>query len=203
MSVLSRPNLFWIYYPLCWLSVSVLVMHLAFYDWLLLTPTDVGGTFMGGIGGQMYARAWMVTALALLMAMLARLPGSAIASMAAGAVQTGLGAWALVGYPNDAEQVIYSISQKDIVVATVIGGAMFLTGFYLRAWLKKRNTQKPPSRLELLGKFVVATLLALIFIALPVKIAQQAFLPRCAFDKNGMQLTICLGDSDDERVFVD
>ncbi|MFW9080128.1 hypothetical protein ACOI9X_12745 [Pseudomonas sp. P2757] len=203
MSVLSRPNLLWLYYPICWLSVTVLVLHLAFYDWLLLTPTDVGGTLMGGMGGQMYASAWMITALGLLIAMLVRLPGSTVACMAAGAVQTGISIGWLVMYPDNAEQVIYSTSQKGIVVAMLIGVAMFLAGFYLRAWLKKRSTQKPLSRLKLVGKFAVAALLALIFIGVPVKIAQHRSLPHCAFDKNGMQLTICLGDSDDERVFVD
>ncbi|WP_246226554.1 hypothetical protein [Pseudomonas atagonensis] len=95
--------------------------------------------------------------------------------------------------------MIYSISPHDIGSAMFIGAAILGLGLFLRSRL---TNQRLPSRPALVAKFVVAALIAVVFIGAPVKMALHTALPHCAFDKNGQQLTVCLSD-DDEQVFVD
>ncbi|WP_339465669.1 MULTISPECIES: hypothetical protein [unclassified Pseudomonas] len=201
LNVLSRPNALWLYYPLCWLAALTLLLHSAFYDWNLMTPIDVGGTFMGGMGGQMFVSAWVLTTVVLLISLLVRLPGSIHACIAAGLLPLGMGAWWLVNYPDDAEQRIYSISPHEIGSAMLIGAGLMLFGLFLRSRLKKSHSSGQPSRFAMIGRSVVAVLIAVVFIGAPIKIATHLELPHCAFSKEGQQLTICLGD--DEHVIVD
>ena len=198
--MLSRPNFFWFYYPVCWLAALALILHIAFYDLYLMSPRDVGGTFMGGMNGPMYASAWMITTGALLLSLLLRLPGSIPACIAAGLLPLGIGTWWLINYPDDAQQQIYSITPHEIGSAMFIGGALLALGLFLRSRLKKNRLASRP---VLIGKTVVAILIAIVFIGAPIRIAMQRSLPNCAFDKDGHQLTICLSDDENERVFID
>ncbi len=87
----SRPNALWIYYPVCWLAVLALLAHITFCAWVVLTPTDVGGTFMGGMNGQLFGGGWLIATTGLLLTLLLRLPGSIHACIGA-----GLAPWASV-----------------------------------------------------------------------------------------------------------
>ncbi|RON85066.1 hypothetical protein [Pseudomonas fluorescens] len=197
--MLTRPNALWIYYPICWLAVLSLLLHIAFYDWYLLTPIDVGGTLMGGMGGQMSAIGWIAATVALLLALLMRIPGSIHACIVAGLLPLLIGAWWQLNYPDDAEQRIYSISPHEIGSAMLIGAVLLGLGLFLRSKLKKKGTV---SGLVMTSRSALAVLIATVFIGVPVYIAKQVSLPHCAFSKDGQQLSVCLGD-DDERVIVD
>lgn len=196
--MLTRPNALWIYYPICWLAVLSLLLHIAFYDWYLLTPIDVGGTLMGGMGGQMSAIGWIAATVALLLALLMRIPGSIHACIVAGLLPLLIGAWWQLNYPDDAEQRIYSISPHEIGSAMLIGAVLLGLGLFLRSKLKKKGTV---SGLAMTSRSALAVLIATVFIGVPVYIAKQVSLPHCAFSKDGQQLSVCLGD--DERVIVD
>lgn len=198
--MLSRANFFWFYYPVCWLAVLALILHIAFYDVYLISPRDVGGTFMGGMNGAMYASAWMLTTGVLLLSLLLRLPGSIAGCIAAGLLPLGIGTWWLINYPDDSEQLIYSITPHEIGSTMFIGGALLALGLFLRSRLKKKRLASRP---VLIGKAVVAILIAFVFIGAPIRIAMQRSLPNCAFDKDGHQLTVCLSDDENERVFID
>lgn len=128
--MLTRPNAQWIYYPICWLAVLSLLLHIAFYDWNLLTPIDVGGTFMGGMGGQLFASGWVAATVALLLAMLVRIPGAIHACILAGLMPLAIGVWWQINYPDDAEQRIYSISPHEIGSAMLIGAVLFGLGLF-------------------------------------------------------------------------
>lgn len=199
LSVLSRANFFWFYYPVSWLAVLALTLHIAFYDVYLISPRDVGGTFMGGMNGPLFASAWMLTTGVLLLSLLLRLPGSIPACIAAGLLPLGIGTWWLINYPDDAEQQIYSITPHEIGSTMFIGAALLALGLFLRSRLRNNRLGSRP---VLIGKAIVATLIAIVFIGAPIRIAMQVSLPNCAFDKDGHQLTICLSD-EDERFIVD
>ena len=112
--MLSRLNTLqsWLYYAVSWLVVLVLILHHAFYDWLLMEPIDVGGTFMGGgMAVQLYLMGWTVATLGLIVAVLLRLPGAIFGWIGTGLVPLGIGIWWQFNYPDNAEDVIYSISQ--------------------------------------------------------------------------------------------
>lgn len=198
--MLSRPHFFWFYYPVCWLAVLALIVHIAFYDWNLLTPIDVGGTLMGGMNGQLFAGAWLVATLTLLLSMLMRLPGSITGCIVAGLLPLVIGAWWQVNYPDDSGELIYSISRHHIGSAMLTGAALLALGLFLRSRLKRNSSA---SRSGLIVRFIVAILIAIVFIGAPLRIAMQRSLPNCAFSKNGQQLTICLSDDETERVIVD
>ncbi|WP_415763096.1 hypothetical protein [Pseudomonas sp. CP4] len=198
--MLTRPNARWIYYPICWLAVLSLLLHSAFYDWNLLTPIDVGGTFMGGIGGQLFASGWVAATVALLLAMLARIPGAINACILAGLMPLAIGMWWQINYPDDAEQRIYSISPHEIGSAMLIGALLLVLGLFLRSRLRK---QRAPSLWAMIGRLATAILILTVFIGVPIYVARQMSLPHCAFTEDGQQLTICLSDDDNERVIVD
>ena len=198
--MLSRPHFFWFYYPACWLAVLTLVLHSAFLDWKLLKPINVGGTLMGGMNDLVFAGGWLLTTLALLLSMLLRLPGSIHACIVAGLLPLGIGTWWQVNYPAESDELIYSISRGEIGSAMLTGGALLALGLFLRSRLKNNN---PASRPVLIGQCVVALLIASVFIGAPLRIAMQRTLPNCAFNKDGQQLTVCLSDDENERVFVD
>ena len=198
--MLTRPNALWIYYPFCWLAVGSVVLHSAFYDWYLLTPIDVGGTFMGGMGGQLFAIGWVAATVALLLALLVRMPGAIHACILAGVMPLAIGVWWQINYPDDAEQRIYSISPHEIGSAMLIGAVLLGLGLFLRSRLKKQGA---PSLWAMIARSVMAIVIASVFIGVPIYIARQMSLPHCAFTKDGQQLTVCLGDDDNERVIVD
>lgn len=198
--MLSRPNFFWFYYPVCWLALLALILHSAFLDWKLLKPINVGGTLMGGMNDLVFAGGWLLTTPVLLLSMLLRLPGSIHACIVAGLLPLGIGTWWQVNYPDESDELIYSISRGEIGSAMLTGGALLALGLFLRSRLKNNN---PASRPVLIGQFVVALLIASVFIGAPLRIAMQRALPNCAFNKDGQQLTVCLSDDENERVFVD
>ena len=198
--MLTRPNALWIYYPFCWLAVGSVVLHSAFYDWYLLTPIDVGGTFMGGMGGQLFAIGWVAATVALLLALLVRMPGAIHACILAGVMPLAIGVWWQINYPDDAEQRIYSISPHEIGSAMLIGAVLLGLGLFLRSRLKKQGA---PSLWAMIARSVMAIVIASVFIGVPIYIARQMSLPHCAFTKDGQELTVCLGDDDNERVIVD
>lgn len=200
--MLTRPNAQWIYYPICWLAVLSLLLHIAFYDWNLLTPIDVGGTFMGGMGGQLFASGWVAATVALLLAMLVRIPGAIHACILAGLMPLAIGVWWQINYPDDAEQRIYSISPHEIGSAMLIGAVLFGLGLYLRSRLNKQK-KGAPTLWAMIGRSATAILISTVFIGVPIYVARQMSLPHCAFTKDGQQLTICLSDDDNERVIVD
>ncbi|MFJ4197091.1 hypothetical protein [Pseudomonas sp. NPDC089534] len=195
--MLPRPNALWLYYPICWLALLALMAHIAFYDWSLITPIDVTGTFMGGMGGQLFATGWLVATSGLLLAMLLRLPGSTVACIGAGLLPLTIGAWWLVNYPEDSDNLIYSTSPQEIKIAMLIGVGFLLLGAFLRS-----RGAPSLSRFKVIARSGVAILLSILFISVPLMVAKQRSLPHCAFDKEGQQLTVCLSD-EDERVIVD
>jgi len=200
--VLSRLNTLqsWLYYAVSWLVVLVLILHHAFYDWLLMEPIDVGGTFMGGgMAVQLYLMGWTVATLGLIVAVLLRLPGAIFGWIGTGLVPLGIGIWWQFNYPDNAEDVIYSISQHEIGSFMIIGVILLASGLYARAKLKKRV----PDRDQMPVQIIVALMLAAFYIGVPLAIYKQQTMPRCAFNKDGQQLTVCLGNDESERVIVD
>ncbi|WP_185076521.1 hypothetical protein [Pseudomonas frederiksbergensis] len=183
-----------------WLVVLVLILHHAFYDWLLMEPVDVGGTFMGGgMAIQLYLIGWTVATLGMIVALLLRLPGAMFGWIGAGLVPLGIGAWWQLNYPDNAEEVIYSISRQGIGTFMLIGAMLLGSGLYARARRKTRALDREHMPVQ----FIVALMLAAFFIGVPLAIYKQQTMPHCAFSKEGQQLTVCLGDDDSERVIVD
>lgn len=200
--MLSRLNTLWtwLHYAMSWLVVLVLILHHAFYDWLLMEPIDVGGTFMGGgMAIQLYLFGWIVATLGIIVAVLLRLPGAMWGWIGAGVVPLGFGVWWQVNYPDNAEQVIYSVSQHEIGSFMLIGVLLLASGLYVRALRKPRA----PDPEQMPVQFIAALLLAGFFIGVPMSIYKKQTMPHCAFSKEGQQLTVCLGDDDNERVIVD
>lgn len=111
-----------------------------------------------------------------------------------------IGVWWQINYPDDAEQRIYSISPHEIGSAMLIGAVLLGLGLFLRSRLKKQGA---PSLWAMIARSVMAIVIASVFIGVPIYIARQMSLPHCAFTKDGQQLTVCLGDDDNERVIVD
>jgi hypothetical protein len=196
--VFSRLNTLvsWLYYAVSWLVVLVLILHHAFYDWLLMEPIDVGGTFMGGMAAQLYLIGWTVATLGLIVAILLRLSGAIFGWISTGLVPLGIGVWWQLNYPDNAEEVIYSIGRQGIAVYMMIGVVLLGSGLYARARFKTRV----PDREQMPVQIIVAAMLAAFFIGVPQAIYKQQTMPRCAFNKNGQQLTVCTGG---ERVIVD
>ncbi|MDN3224412.1 hypothetical protein [Pseudomonas nunensis] len=198
----SRLNTLWtgLFYAMSWLVVLVLMLHYAFYDWLLITPIDVGGTFMGGgMATQLYLMGWTVATLGLIVAVLLRLPGALYGWIGAGLVPLGIGAWWQLNYPDNGEEVIYSTSPHEIGTVMLIGAMLLGSGLYFRAKRKRWALDREFMSVQ----FIVAMMLAAFFIGVPMAIYKQQNLPHCAFSKEGQQLTVCLGDDDNERVIVD
>ncbi|RON53948.1 hypothetical protein BK665_13695 [Pseudomonas frederiksbergensis] len=190
----------WLFYAMSWLVVLVLILHHAFYDWLLMEPVDVGGTFMGGgMAIQLYLIGWTVATLGMIVALLLRLPGAMFGWIGAGLVPLGIGAWWQLNYPDNAEEVIYSISRQGIGTFMLIGAMLLGSGLYARARRKTRALDREHMPVQ----FIVALMLAAFFIGVPLAIYKQQTMPHCAFSKEGQQLTVCLGDDDSERVIVD
>ncbi|WP_256735433.1 hypothetical protein [Pseudomonas sp. dw_612] len=180
-----------------WLVVLVLVLHYAFFDWLLITPIDVGGTFMGGgMATQMYLIGWIMATLGLIVAILLRLPGALYGWIGAGLVPLGIGAWWQLNYPDNAEEVIYSTSPHEIGTVMLIGVMLLGSGLYVRARRKPRALDREHMPVQ----FIIAAMLAAFFIGVPLAIYKQQTLPHCAFNKAGQQLTVCIGD---DPVIVD
>lgn len=195
----SRLNVVWpvLFHLLSGLVVLVMILHVAFFNWCLITPIDVGGTFMGGgMATQMYLIGWGVATSGLVVAILLRLPGAIFGWIGSGLMPLGIGAWWQLNYPDNADQVIYSISQHAIGSFMIIGVIVLASGLYAREKLKHRA----PDREQMPVQFIVAVLLATFFIGVPLAQYKQASLPRCVFNKAGEQLTVCIGD---ERVIID
>lgn len=203
--VLSRPRTLWswLYYPLSCIAVFVLTLHIAAFDWLLITPIDVGGTFMGGgMATQLYLMGWGAASVGLLLAVVCRLPGSIYGWISAGLLPVGIGAWWQLDYPANADQMILSTSRQEIGVAMLIGAVLLCSGLYARSRIKSRASKTSPSRSAMSGRMAVATMLLILFVGVPMAIFKQQSLPYCAVNKAGQQLTVCLGE-DDVPVVVD
>lgn len=194
----SNSRWLWLYYPVSWISVCVVLAHIVFFSWALLTPKDVSGTLFGGaMGTQLYLGGWGVATFGLIVAILLRLPGSILAWIAAGLVPLGIGGWWQLNYPDDADgNLMYSPAQSDITVAMLIGAAILASGLYAYSRAKAANKKASLSGLKLFARIVVATALSGFFIAVPLAFLKQQALPHCAFNKEGQQLTVCLGDGD-------
>lgn len=197
LRVLTRPKAPWIYYLICWLAALSLLAHIVFTDWKLLKPTDIGGTLMGGMNGLVLNGGWLMAVTGLLLTLILRAPGSVFACVGAGVSTLGIGSFCYLNYPDNADQLIYSVSPDEIGRAMLTGAGFVALGLFLRPRFK--TTALPPRPL-LIGQIVVALLIALLFVGLPIKNALQKPLPSCAFDKQGHQLSICLGN---DRVIVD
>ncbi|WP_429514260.1 hypothetical protein [Pseudomonas frederiksbergensis] len=180
------------------LVVLVLILHVAFFNWQLMTPRDVGGTFMGGgMETPMYLMSWGVALLGLVIAVLLRLPGAIGGWIGSGLVPLGIGTWWQLNYPdNDTGNAIYSISEHEIGSFMIIGVILLSSGLYAREKLKNRE----PDPEQMPVQFIAAVLLAAFFIGVPLAKYKQASLPHCAFNKSGEQLTVCIGD---KRVIID
>lgn len=194
----SNSRWLWLYYPVSWMTVCVVLAHIVFFNWALLTPKDVSGTLFGGaMGTQLYLGGWGIATFGLIVAIVLRLPGSIHAWIAAGLVPLCIGGWWQLNYPDDANgNLIYSPGQSDITVAMLIGAAILASGLYAYTRVKAANKKASFSGLKLFAKIVVATALSGFFIAVPLTVLKQQALPHCAFNKEGQQLTVCLGDGD-------
>ena len=194
--MLSRPRTLWswLYYPLSYIAV---------FDWSLITPIDVGGTFMGGgMATQLYLIGWGAATVGLLLAVVFRLPGSIYGWISAGLLPLGIGAWWQLNYPANADQLILSTSRQQIGVAMLIGAVFLCSGLFARSRIKSSASKTSPSRSEMLGRMTVAVALLTLFVGVPMAIFKQQSLPNCAVNKAGQQLTVCLGE-DDVPVIVD
>lgn len=203
--MLSRPRTLWswLYYPLSYIAVFVLILHIAAFDWSLITPIDVGGTFMGGgMATQLYLIGWCAATVGLLLAVVFRLPGSIYGWISAGLLPLGIGAWWQLNYPANTDQLILSTSRQQIGVAMLIGAVFLCSGLFARSRIKSSASKTSPSRSEMLGRMTVAVALLTLFVGVPMAIFKQQSLPNCAVNKAGQQLTVCLGE-DDVPVIVD
>jgi hypothetical protein len=187
-----------LFHAVCWLVVLVLILHVAFFNWQLMKPLNVGGTFMGGgMATELYLMGWGVATLGLIVAILLRLPGAIYGWIGSGLLTMGIGAWWQLNYPdNDTGNAIYSISEHEIGSFMIIGVIVLSTGFYAREKLKNRV----PDPEQMPVQFIAAVLLGAFFIGVPLAKYTEKPLPYCAFNKAGQQLSICIGK---ERVIVD
>ncbi|MCD5989299.1 hypothetical protein KDX30_15430 [Pseudomonas sp. CDFA 553] len=200
----SNSRWLWLYYTVSWITVCVVLLHIAFFSWALLTPKEVGGTLFGGVmGTQLNLTGWGVATVGLIVAILLRLPGSILAWIAAGLVPLCIGGWWQLNYPDDANgNLIYSPVQSDIKVAMLIGAAILASGVYAYLRAKTANKKASISGLKIFGKIVVATALIGFFVGVPLSVLKQQAMPHCAFSKEGQQLTICL-DAGDTHTIVE
>jgi len=177
-----------------------MIAHLSVFDWSLITPKDVGGTFMGGAMDVLaYLMGWAVVTFGLLTAIVCRLPGSIFGWISAGLITLLIGAWWQLNYPDSTGDVMYSISEHEIGSIMIIGVIVLSSGLYARDQLKAR----PPSPNPAPWKIIIAALLVAFFMGVPLAIhilSRQPPLPYCAFNKTGQQLSICL---DHNRVIID
>ncbi|KQQ62494.1 hypothetical protein ASF84_27035 [Pseudomonas sp. Leaf127] len=194
----SNSRWLWLYYPVSWMTVCVVLAHIAFFNWALLTPREVSGTLFGGaMGTQLYLIGWGVAMIGLIVAILLRLSGSIFAWMAAGLMPLCIGGWWQLNYPDDANgNLIFSPVQSDITVAMLIGAAILASGLYACTRAKTANKKASLSGLKLFGKIVVATALSGFFVSIPLAVLKQQALPDCAVNKQGQQLTVCLDAGD-------
>ena len=114
----SHGRWLWLYSPVSCLTACVVLMHIGFFSWALLTPRVVSGTLFGGaMGTQLYLGGWVVAALGLIVTILLRLPGSIFAWIASGLVPLCIGGWWQLNYPDDASgTLIYSPGDRTSVV---------------------------------------------------------------------------------------
>ncbi|MCO8169346.1 hypothetical protein NJC40_16390 [Pseudomonas sp. 21LCFQ02] len=194
----SNSRWLWLYFPVSWITVCAVLVHITFFSWALLTPKDVSGTLFGGaMGTQLYLGGLGVATLGLTVVILLRLPGAILAWIAAGLLPLCIGGWWQLNYPDDANgNLLYSPGRSDITVAMLIGAAILVSGFYAYRRAKTATKRASLSGLKIFGKIVVATALSGFFVAVPLAALKQQALPHCAFNKQGQQLTVCLGDGD-------
>lgn len=194
----SNTRWLWLYFPMSWIAVGGVLLHIVFYDWTLLTPKDVGGTLFGGaMSTQLLLSGWAVATLGLIVAILLRLPGSILAWITAGLVPLCIGGWWQLNYPDDANgNLLYSPVQADITIAMLIGAAILASGLYARSRAKTASRNASLSGLKIFGKTVAAAALSAFFIAVPLAFLKQQALPHCAFSKEGQQLSVCLSEED-------
>ncbi|WKW30563.1 hypothetical protein KIH13_16635 [Pseudomonas viridiflava] len=140
----SNRRWLWLYYTVSWITVCVVLLHVTFFSWALLTPKEVGGTLFGGaMGTQLNLNGWGVATVGLIVAILLRLPGSIHAWIAAGLLPLCIGGWWQLNYPDGANgNLIYSPAQSDIKVAMLIGAAILASGVY--AYLIAKTANKKP-----------------------------------------------------------
>ncbi|WP_455924854.1 hypothetical protein [Pseudomonas putida] len=182
------------YQALSALTLCVILADLAVILFWGLRPTDVGGTLFGGSFNQvMYLMAWAALLGGLLVCSLMRLPGHWLGWGAAGVLQTGIGLWWLIVYPASgnpaADDRIFVPTQDDITHAMMLGMGMIA----LAAW-RARLPRKAISPGTIGPKSVMALALIIVCVAVPMRAWLSEPIPYCSFDKEGNQLSICLGD---------
>ncbi|MGC5704430.1 hypothetical protein J4P02_29935 [Pseudomonas sp. NFXW11] len=195
----------WLYRPLCWIVVAVPLSVMLCCDVLMMQPRDVSGTMFGGaMGFQLYLFGWVLCLIGLLLALFTRMPGARLAWLLAGLGPLLLGLWWRLSYPDDADGS-RAFSPQDWELNYMIGIAALLTLSGLYLYWRKRLVPGPAA--ESVDVLFIRTLWALIlaaaFILPPLSLIKQQNLPHCAFNKAGVQLTVCLGDDPNERVIVD
>lgn len=195
----------WMFTALSWIACAIPLLLLGFFDWCLITPSEVSGTLFGGaMGTQMYLSGWAVATVALALTLVFRLPGSTLAWIGAGIMPLVMGAGWLLFYPDDADgHLMFSPQQHEIGVAMLVGAAFLISGEYLRRRRLKRPVAPPKAGFLLLLRTLVAGLLVSLFTFVPWTIYKELTLPTCAFNKAGQQLSVCIGHDSEEPVIVD
>jgi len=194
----------WLDTALSWIALLAIVTSLGLIDFHGMRPLDVGGTLFGGNFNQMmYAGAWLAAIAGMLLATAFRLAGYRVAWCMAGILQIGAGAWWLLHYPGNHDgDLIHSPGREELAAAMLAGVALLIGGAILHVRAARAQHPRPISQARVLVRLAAAGSLTLIFAGIPLANALRAPLPHCAFNKEGMQLTICLDESD-TRTIVD
>ncbi len=194
----------WLDTALSWTALLGIVTSLGWIAVHGMRPRDVGGTLFGGSFNQMmYAGAWIAAIAGMLVASALRLAGHRAAWCMAGVLQGCAGAWWLLHYPeNHVGDLILSPGREEIAAAMLVGLALLIGGVFLHVRAVRAQRHRPMSGTAMLVRSVVAGSLIGIFAGIPLANALRVPLPYCAFNKEGIQLTVCLDESD-ARTVVD
>ncbi|WP_347905377.1 hypothetical protein [Pseudomonas purpurea] len=181
----------WLYYALSLIAIGGIIANLGYYSWQLIKPTNAGGImFAGGFDFLVALIRWAIAAIGLLLAIVLRLPGYRLAWIAAGVFPVVMGTWWYFNYPDNAlGNLLLSPTPEDISRDILLGALLLLSVIFI----PKRK--KPPSGVRLIVqlKTVVAGVFIALFLGLPLYLALREPLPDCAHDKDGRQLTMCIG----------
>ncbi|QNH78420.1 hypothetical protein GGD92_09270 [Pseudomonas protegens] len=195
----------WLYRPLCWIVVAIPLSVMLLCDVQMMQPRDVSGTLFGGaMGFQLYLFAWVLCLIGLVLALLTRMPGARMAWLLAGLVPLLLGVWWRLTYPDDEDgSRAFSPQAWELDYMMGIACLFVVSGLYL--YWRRRLAPRPAAQSAdvLFLRTFWALILAAIFILPPLSFIKQQSLPRCAFNKAGEQLTVCLSDDPNEPVIVD
>lgn len=181
----------WLYYALSLIATGGIIANLGYSNWHLIKPINIGGTLFGGsFSFQMHFIRWVIASTGLLLAIVLRLPGYRLAWIAAGVFPLFMGTWWYFNYPDNAQgNLVLSPPPEDISRDILLGTMLLLSVIFI----PKRK--KPPSRARfiVLLKTAVAGVFIALFLGLPLHLALRESLPDCAHDKDGRQLTMCIG----------